>query len=346
MNSAIALEDLKMSLVKRASGMDLGLASSGPRRLGDVEIPDTYYNRISSGFESIDNLFACFVPGLVTTVAASRGAGKTTLLLQICQSITTKYAGKVKALYATNEEAIEQLAFNAERLGTTNVEADNVETVEDILRMMPNYHVMVVDSLAGLHTSNTEVNKSDVEVYATQMIYKAAKKHKVIVFLIQHMRKGSGKGNEVVALGKSSIEHTCDACMVISNLDLEDFGPGAKKIATNKNRFGCTGELLVRMTSTGFDLENPIADCSSKDNQEANEKNKNSGGPRAAQKVKEQNALVDFIKVHGKTTEKDLGVWADLPQDATGFDRTIRLAKGLTRMGKLIKIGDAWEIAK
>jgi len=341
MNSAIALEDLKMPIVKRASGMDLGLTSSGPRRLCDVEIPQEYYNRISTGLEALDNLFNNFVPGMVVTVGAGRGAGKTTLLLQLAQAVTIKYNGRVKTLFATNEEAIEQLAFTAERIGATEVDADNISTVEDIIAIMPKYRVLVVDSLAGLHTSNTEINKSDVEVYAIQQIYKAAKVNKCVVFLVQHMCKG-GK----LAMGKTAVEHTADACIKIFNMEEKDFGPGAKKIVVDKNRFGGSGELLIRMSASGFDLENPIADCSSKDNQTSRSQGGVAGGQRAEQKVKETNNLLDFIKSRGQITEKDLGAWDGLPDDPTAFDRHLRLIKSLVKMGKLIKIGDKIEAAK
>jgi predicted ATP-dependent serine protease len=339
--ATISLEDIKAPIVKRASGMDLGLESRGPQKLGDVHIPEEYYNRISTGLEALDNLFNNFVPGMVVTVGAGRGAGKTTLLLQLAQAINVKYKGKVKTLFSTNEEAIEQLAFTAERIGSTDVDADNISTVEDVIAIMPKYRVLCVDSLAGLHTSNTEINKSDVEVYAIQQIYKAAKVNKCIVFLVQHMCKG-GK----LAMGKTAVEHTADACIKIFNLEEEDFGPGAKKIVVDKNRFGGSGELLIRMSATGFDLENPIADCSSRENQDGRAKGAVAGGQRAEQKVRETNNLLDFIKAKGQITEKDLGTWDGLPDDPTAFDRQLRLIKSLVKMGKLIRLGDKIEAAK
>jgi len=339
--TTFSLETLSVPIVKRASGMDLGWIPQGPQKLGEVTIPSEYYDRILTGKESIDNLFNNFVPGQVITVGASRGAGKTTFLLQLSQSIKEKYQGRVKTLYVTNEEAIEQLAFTAERIGATEVDADNISTVEDIIAIMPSYKVMCVDSLAGLHTSNSEINKSDVEVYAIQQIYKAAKLHKCVVFLVQHMTKGGR-----MAMGKTAVEHTADACIKIFSMEEEDFGPGVKKIVVDKNRFGGSGELLIRMTAAGFDLDSPIADMSSKDNQDGRSKGNIPGGQRAETKIRETNALLDLIKLKGTLTEKDLGTWDDLPDDPTSFDRHVRLLKSLVKMGKVCKVGDIFELAK
>jgi predicted ATP-dependent serine protease len=322
------------SLTVRANGMNLGWESKGPVKLGQVEIPDDYYNRIYTGIETIDNLFNGFVPGQIITLGASRGCGKTTLLMQISQAITDKYEGRVKSLFLSNEEDVTQLAFTAERIGTQGIAADNCTYVEDVIAAMGEYKFITVDSLAGLQTRNDSVNRSDVEVYCIQQIYRAAKASKCVVGLIQHMAK-AGK----VALGKAAVEHTADACIKMSNLDPEDF-PRGKKIVVEKNRMGNSGELWLKMERNGFDFSNPIEDKTGNDK----EAGKGEGGQRAIKKIAEMNALIAFMKSQGQIKEADIAVMPGLPSDPTGYDRITRLLKGLVKMGKVVKVGNEYSV--
>jgi predicted ATP-dependent serine protease len=322
------------SLTVRNNGMNLGWQSNGPRKLGQVAIPDEYYNRIYTGIDPIDNLFNGFIPGQVLLLGAGRGTGKTTLLMQLSQAITDKYGSHVKTLYLSNEEDITQLAFTAERINSQGIEADNVSYVEDVIASMSKYQFVAVDSLAGLQTRDDAVNKSDVEVHCIQQIYRAAKQNKCVVFLIQHMAKG-GK----VALGKSAIEHTADACIKMMNLDPEDF-PRGKKIVVEKNRMGNSGELWIKMEKAGFDFDNPIDDKTGNDKDNRPQQ----GGARAERAAAEMNALVEFIKARGTVKELDLVSWKELPRDPTALDRMSRLMKKLVKYGKLVKIGNDFSL--
>lgn len=321
------------SLTVRSNGMNLGWTSKGPRKLGQVEIPDEYYNRVYTGIDAIDNLFNGFIPGQVLLIGAGRGTGKTTLLMQLSQAITDKYDGRVKTLYLSNEEDITQLAFTAERINSQGIDADNVSYVEDVIASMAKYQFVAVDSLAGLQTRDEAVNKSDVEVHCIQQIYRAAKQHKCVVFCIQHMAKG-GK----VALGKAAIEHTADACIKMSNLDPEDF-PRGKKIVVEKNRMGNSGELWIKMEKSGFDFDNPIEDKTGNDKDQRPQ-----GGQRAEKKSRELQNLVDFMKQQGSIKEVDLTKMPNMPQDPTAFDRHVRLLKSLCKMGKVAKVGDTFSL--
>jgi len=337
-----SLESLPTTV--KHNGMNLGFKSNGPRRLGDVEIPTEYYNRIYTGIDPIDNLFNGFIPGAIVTVGSTRGCGKTTLLMQLCQAINAKYGEKAKALYLSNEEDLSNLAFTAERIGAQEIDADNCEYVEDVLAHMENYKVIVVDSLAGLLTSNKEIKPSDVEMYSIQKIYRKAKETKTTVFLIQHMRKGNG-GNDknAVTIGKSGIEHTADVCVKITNLDPEDF-PGGKRIVVDKSRSGSCGEVWVKMGKQGFDFVDGIIDDKSGNDKDTRQVGR--GGIRADRKVKEMNNLLDFIKSKPFITEKDIATWDLCPSDITGTDRTLRTLKSLVKFGKVIKCGDNYEIVR
>ena len=131
--------------------LNLGIGSNGPRKLGSVEIPANYYNRFGTGLPTIDNMFGDggLTPGQVITLSSMRGSGKTTALMQILQGISKNNPDR-KCLYLSGEEFVEQLAFMAQRLGTTDVFADNVSEVEKIAELTKSYDVIVIDSLASL----------------------------------------------------------------------------------------------------------------------------------------------------------------------------------------------------
>jgi predicted ATP-dependent serine protease len=321
------------SLEVRHGGMNLGWQSNGPRKLGQVSIPDEYYNRIYTGIDPIDNLFNGMIPGQVFLLGAGRGTGKTTFLMQVSQAVADKYGDSVKPLYLSNEEDVTQLAFTAERINAQGIDADNVSFVEDVVKYMRNYRFIVIDSLAGLLTRDETVNRSDVEVHCLQQIYRAAKEYKTTVFAIQHMAKG-GK----VALGKSAVEHTADAVVKMFNLDPEDF-PRGKKIVVEKNRGGSCGELWIKMEKSGFDFANPIDDKTGNDKDARPQ-----GGQRAEKAAAEMTNLVEFLKQRGTIKEIDLVGWNKLPSDPTALDRHSRLLKKMVKFGKVCKIGDQFSL--
>jgi predicted ATP-dependent serine protease len=317
----------------RSSVHDVGIQETDIQIAGEIDIPDCFFNRMASGIPVIDDLLGNFVPGSVFTVAAPRGVGKTTLLLQLSQAFQNATTG-CRALYISGEEHVAQLAYSCQRLGTTDVAVCNKSKVENILPLFGKFRVVIIDSLAAM-TTDENIPKFDTEVWATGQFYKRAKETNTIVFIITHCTKeGKSKGN-------SSIEHMVDACMNISKMDEEAFGPGARNIEVDKNRFGSTGNISLRMTRSGWDFEDPI------DASEANNKDKQTGmagGQRAEKKAKEMQNLVDFMKSRGSIKEVDLTGWSGLPSDPTGFDRTVRLLKGLCKMGKVAKVGDTFSI--
>lgn len=318
----------------RSSVHDVGIQETDIQIAGEIDIPDCFFNRLSCGITLVDDLVGNFVPGTVATVSAPRGVGKTTLLLQLAQGFQ-RATTSVKALYVSGEEHVAQLAYSCQRLGTTDVAVCNKSKVENILPLMGKFNVIIIDSLAAM-TTDENIPKFDTEVWATGQFYKRAKETNTIVFIILHCTKeGKSKGN-------SSIEHMVDAVIGISKMNEEDFGPGARNIEIDKNRFGSTGNVSLRMTRSGWDFENPI------DDSQANNKDKSAmgagGGQRAEKKAREMNNLVEFMKSKGSIKEVELAGWSALPSDPSGFDRTVRLLKGLVKMGKVAKVGDAFSV--
>jgi len=230
--------------------MNIGGKSSGPVRLGDVKIPDKFYNRFKTGYAPLDDLFGGggFIPGSVITVSAMRGAGKTTALLQILEGFAVNSNKKV--LYLSGEEYTEQLAFTAERINSQNVMADYVTDVDKICENTKDFDVIVIDSLQATTAKSLRSRKS-IDEYAINSIYKAANENDCTVFIILHARK-DGKGS----IGSSAINHTVDCVVQLYNMDEEENGEGAKLLEIQKNRFGAIGHTRFRMGAMGFDFHN------------------------------------------------------------------------------------------
>ena len=64
-------------------------------KCSSIEIPASYYNRMTTGCPEIDLMFGTehlpgFMPGSAITICAQGGAGKSTMLCQIAQMLTTQ----------------------------------------------------------------------------------------------------------------------------------------------------------------------------------------------------------------------------------------------------------------
>jgi predicted ATP-dependent serine protease len=156
-----------------------------------------------------------------------------------------------KTLYVSGEESVVQLAFACQRLGLPHVEVCNNQEINGIVDHIVDYDMIVIDSFQCLRHANLTGRR--LEIYAVNALTAAAKEAGGVVGIIMHMTKdGKLKGNTMVP-------HTVDMTMYVAHADAEVYGPNVRCIYTEKNRFGRTGELFLRMTSKGYDLANPIA---------------------------------------------------------------------------------------
>jgi len=232
--------------------MNIGLNETSFASIGTIDIGDMDISRFNIGIPLIDTLLGRgLMPSMVCTVAAPAGCGKTTLLLQLLESIST--VSKKKVGYISGEEDISQLAYNAVRIGVTNVQVANMCNVDKICdEVLPKYDVIVIDSFQCLK-SNLVKGVRKVQEYSINRIVKAAKETRCVVFNICHLTK-DGK-----LKGDSGIMHSVDCTMQIYKGDPETYGHDeARIIEVAKNRFGKTGEIVLRMGSNGYDFTTNI----------------------------------------------------------------------------------------
>ena len=159
------VEERRVEAGRRAPGVPMrpGLGHSGnlpsldPSRRREErsvavelnEIPASGTTHMATGIDELDRVLGGgFVSGATVLLAGDPGIGKSTLLLQAAAAVA-KTARKV--LYATGEEALEQIRLRASRLGVKGDgvfmlgTGDAVEIADHVAALNP--AVVIVDSI-------------------------------------------------------------------------------------------------------------------------------------------------------------------------------------------------------
>lgn len=216
-------------------------------KCSSIEIPDSYYNRMTTGCSEIDLMFGTehlpgFMPGSAITICGVGGSGKSTSLIQICELLAKQ--GK-KAAIASGEESHLQIAYACKRLGVTDVDVAHIKDVEEIAEAMHHYDFMVVDSFQALR-SNKNMKKREFYQYAQDLLLSTAKETGcVLVFVLHITVTGLPKGG-------TDIIHAVDVNMKVS-VDKDD--DTMRLFHVYKNRFGETKVHMAMMTPRGFDFK-------------------------------------------------------------------------------------------
>lgn len=251
--------------------MQLNALETKFAKCSSIEIPDAFYNRMSTGCDEIDLMFGNefykgFMPGSAITITGTPGAGKSSLLCQVAQMLTTQ--GKRSAI-ASGEESHIQIAYTCKRLGVTDVDVAHIKDVEEIAAAMHSYDFMVVDSFQALR-SNKNMKKREFNQYAQDLLLSTAKETGcVLVFVLHITVTGLPKGG-------TDVIHAVDVNMRIT-VDKED--NSMRLIDVYKNRFGDTKTHIALMSPNGFDFKGlyvpPVEEAKSKSAKvPANEKRK------------------------------------------------------------------------
>lgn len=228
--------------------MNLNLKNTQLTKISDIKVPDIFYRRMKSGIHQIDGLFdEGILPGSSYTLTAKAGCGKTTFMLQVLAGLSNN---RYSVGYFSGEESIYQLAYTANRIGTTNVSVANVTDVDEIASQMTHLDFIVIDSFQALTTKN-KMNSRALEKHAVQTLVQAAKKTECVVVFIMHLTKsGDLKGGTIVP-------HTVDANIKISTIP-EAESDDARVVYFEKNRFGPLNELECTIGPKGYDFKSVV----------------------------------------------------------------------------------------
>lgn len=229
-----------------------GITQAKVQTLAEVDLADL--PRFSSGYTEFDRVLGGgIVPGSAILIGGEPGAGKSTLLLQtMCQ-----LASRMKVLYVTGEESLQQVALRAQRLGLPTDELrmlseTSVETICD-LADQEKPQVMVIDSIQVMHLADIQSAPGSVSQVREAAAYltRYAKQKGVAIFMVGHVTKdGSLAGPKV-------LEHCIDCSILLEGSVDSRF----RTLRGHKNRFGPANELGVfAMTGQGLrEVTNPSA---------------------------------------------------------------------------------------
>ena len=227
--------------------MQINALETGFAKCSSIEIPDAFYNRMTTGVSEVDLMFGTehlpgFMPGSAISITGTPGAGKTSFLVRVAQMLTEQ--GKRSAI-ASGEESHVQIAYTCRRLGVTDVDVAHCKNVEDIAAAMHHYDVMVVDSFQALR-SNKSMKKREFYQYAQDVLLSTAKDTGcVLVFVLHITTTGLPKGG-------TDIIHAVDVNMKVT-VDKND--ESMRVFHIYKNRFGETKMHSAIMTANGFDFK-------------------------------------------------------------------------------------------
>ncbi|WP_445400523.1 DNA repair protein RadA [Zobellella sp. An-6] len=218
------------------------------------EIALTEIPRINSGFQELDRVLGGgLVAGSAILIGGNPGAGKSTLLLQVMCGL----AGRMKTLYVTGEESLQQVAMRAQRL---NLPRDKLRmlsetSVEQICQVAREEKpaVMVIDSIQVMHVAEVQSAPGSVSQVreAAAQLTRFAKQQGVVILMVGHVTKDG------TLAGPKVLEHCIDCSVLLDGAADNRF----RTLRSHKNRFGAVNELGVfAMTETGMrEVSNPSA---------------------------------------------------------------------------------------
>ena len=222
------------------------VGASKPQRL--VDTSKKPLQRLRSGIFEVDRVLGGgIVPGSVVLLAGDPGIGKSTLLLQL--------ASKIKSLYISGEESVEQVKLRSDRLKIKGrdlyiIPETDVDVASEFIRE-GNYKLVVADSIQTLVTEDLNSAAGSVGQVreSAYRLHRLAKESGVAVFLVGHVTKeGSVAGPKV-------LEHLVDTVLFLEGEQHHAF----RILSASKNRFGPVDEIGVfEMTEKGMEeVSNP-----------------------------------------------------------------------------------------
>lgn len=215
------------------------------------------YPRHVSGIKEFDRVTGGgMVPGSAILIGGDPGIGKSTLLLQAVCALSKK---KVRCVYVSGEEAIDQVRMRAQRLGLADapVELASATNVRDIVASVEDssspISLLIIDSIQTMFIDTVDSAPGTVTQVRTsaQEIIRMAKTRGIAVIFVGHVTKDGQ------IAGPRVLEHMVDTVLYFEGERSHQF----RILRAVKNRFGPTDEIGVfEMAAEGLvEVENPSA---------------------------------------------------------------------------------------
>jgi DNA repair protein RadA/Sms len=227
----------RASQISPSNSPGLGKDRLVPVELNEILVDATAH--MATGLEELDRVLGGgFVAGATVLLAGDPGIGKSTLLLQAAGAIAE--SGRT-VLYATGEEALEQIRIRATRLGVKGERVfmvgtgDALDIADHIAQLNP--AVVIVDSIQTATHPDLDSpagTVSQIRECAAYLSAVARASHTALVLSGHVTKDGSIAGPRV-------LEHQVDAVLQMSG----DKGGMLRMLHGVKNRFGPTDEIGV-----------------------------------------------------------------------------------------------------
>ncbi len=257
--------------------------------------------RIITGLGEFDRtLGGGLMPGSLVLIGGDPGIGKSTLVMQAASK------SKVKSLYVTGEESVNQINLRANRLGIASenvfllAETDYEKIEETALELKP--QILIIDSIQTVYDSKIENAPGTVTQLrqVTTELMRLSKENNITTIIIGHVTKDG------MIAGPKILEHIVDTVLQFEGEKNHSF----RILRALKNRFGNTNEIGVfEMTEKGLrQVENPSEVF-------LNQKEKELPGSVITASLEGSRAVL--IEVQALTTYSNYG---NPQRVATGFD--------------------------
>ncbi len=238
---------------KKSAGKGKSADGEAVRAVPLSAIEMKHDERVSTRLGELDRVLGGgIVQGSLILVGGDPGIGKSTLLLQVCRNLSMQ---KIKVLYISGEESLQQIKLRAERIGTFGESLSllcetNLETIEKVIdREKP--QIVVIDSIQTMYHENVTSAPGSVSQVreSTGTLMQIAKGRGISVFIVGHVTK------EGVVAGPRVLEHMVDTVLYFEG----DRHAAYRILRGVKNRFGSTNEIGVfEMRQSGLEeVENP-----------------------------------------------------------------------------------------
>lgn len=219
--------------------------------LGDI-IPKNDA-RLHTGSAELDRVLGGgLLQGSVVLLGGEPGIGKSTLLLQVASHLNTVFQSLGNAnssvLYVCTEEAQEQIARRAKRIGVTNKDIlisqeYKIENVEHLVHTHKPKCIIVdsIQALRSMDVSYTSGQGAHIRNCAA-MCCEWSQQYNAIVIIVAHITK------EGIIAGPKLIEHMVDTVLMF-----EKAKHNIRFLYAQKNRYGAVDEVgILQMTETGL----------------------------------------------------------------------------------------------
>jgi DNA repair protein RadA/Sms len=221
-------------------------ATGPPRRIDAISLDPKL--RFRTGILEFDRtLGGGLVPGSLVLIGGDPGIGKSTLLLQVMGRFSHE---KLKTLYLSGEESLQQIKIRADRLAIRSEDLYVLagtcldDLFESINELKPD--IFVLDSIQSIYTDalpSAPGSVGQVREVSSRILNWAKETH-TPTFLIGHVTK------EGAIAGPKVLEHLVDTVLYLEGDRSHTF----RILRSVKNRYGATNEIGVfEMKETGLE---------------------------------------------------------------------------------------------